>query len=490
MTYQVLARKYRPGTLAEVVGQPQTVKALANAFDRQQLHHAYLFSGTRGVGKTTLARIIAKCLNCETGVTSAPCGTCANCVAIADGSFVDLIEVDGASRNKVEETRDLLEDISYLATMGTYKVYIIDEVHALSDSSFQTLLKSLEEPPEHVKFVLATTNPDKVPVTVRSRCIQFHLRTMSIETIAQHLQYVLDQEGIGYDDPSISTLARLGQGSMRDALSLTDQAIALCGTELNEASVVDMLGCAPQNDVGVLLENLIRRDRDGLFSAISELVARGVDFSEVLAGLESGVHALAMSHATDTSPGEALASLLDQCDAAWLQQAYQVLIMGGRDLQYAPEPRVGFEMTMLRLLDFVPIEIQGSEPKPTDSQPKDETEPRDALPSETTSSPVSEAPPSVTPSSAASDSVPRENLEKPGAGMDERRKEWQDKPAQMQAKRTEERRAETARREKAKEAAMREFTSAEEPPYVQVFQERFNAVLSAEWRDEKKADPE
>ena len=364
MTYQVLARKYRPGTLAEVVGQPQTVKALVNAFDRQQLHHAYLFSGTRGVGKTTLARIIAKCLNCETGVTSTPCGTCANCVAIADGSFVDLIEVDGASRNKVEETRDLLEDISYLATMGTYKVYIIDEVHALSDSSFQTLLKSLEEPPEHVKFVLATTNPDKVPVTVRSRCIQFHLRTMTIETIDAHLRTVLDQEGITYDDASVRTLARLGQGSMRDALSLTDQAIALCGNELDEASVVDMLGCAPQNDVAVLLEHLVARDRDGLFAAVTELVARGVDFSEVLAGLESGVHALAMAKATNTSPGDALKSLLAQCDTAWLQQAYQVLIMGGRDLQYAPEPRVGFEMTMLRLLDFVPIEIQDRAPEP------------------------------------------------------------------------------------------------------------------------------
>ena len=387
MSYQVLARKYRPGALAEVVGQPQTVKALTNAFDREQLHHAYLFSGTRGVGKTTLARIIAKCLNCETGITSTPCGVCANCVAIADGSFVDLIEVDGASRNKVEETRDLLEDISYLASMGRYKVYIIDEVHALSDSSFQTLLKSLEEPPEHVKFVLATTNPDKVPVTVRSRCIQFHLRNMSIETIDKHLRYVLDQESVTYDDASIHTLARLGQGSMRDTLSLTDQAIALCGTDLNEASVVDMLGCAPQNDVAVLLEKLVAQDRDALFATTEDLVARGVDFAEVLAGLESGVHALAMAKATKTQPQEVLRDLLDRCDAAWLQQAYQVLIMGGRDLQYAPEPRVGFEMTMLRLLDFVPIELDDQAPNTTNAAPRTKVKPDDTHSAETAGTP-------------------------------------------------------------------------------------------------------
>ncbi len=477
MTYQVLARKYRPGTLAEVVGQPQTVKALVNAFDRQQLHHAYLFSGTRGVGKTTLARIIAKCLNCETGVTSKPCGICANCVAIADGSFVDLIEVDGASRNKVEETRDLLEDISYLATMGTYKVYIIDEVHALSDSSFQTLLKSLEEPPEHVKFVLATTNPDKVPVTVRSRCIQFHLRTMSIETIDEHLRTVLDKESIGYDDASVRTLARLGQGSMRDALSLTDQAIALCGTDLNEASVVEMLGCAPQNDVAVLLENLVSRDRDSLFGTVSELVARGVDFSEVLAGLESGVHALAMAKATSTSPGDTLVSLLDRCDTAWLQQAYQVLIMGGRDMQYAPEPRVGFEMTMLRLLDFVPIEIQNQTPEPIVDKPVPEKAPPDA-------------PPSSQPVSSHDEQTSRTQLETEANSTDERRKAWQERPKRMQAKRAEERRIEKERSEKAKEAAMRVFTSDDELPYVQVLKERFNAEFDAEWLDDKNAKPQ
>lgn len=476
MTYQVLARKYRPGTLTDVVGQPQTVKALTNAFERNQLHHAYLFSGTRGVGKTTLARIIAKCLNCETGVTSTPCGICANCLAIADGSFVDLIEVDGASRNKVEETRDLLEDISYLATMGTYKVYIIDEVHALSDSSFQTLLKSLEEPPEHVKFVLATTNPDKVPVTVRSRCIQFHLRTMTIETIEEHLRSVLDQEQISFDDASVRTLARLGQGSMRDALSLTDQAIALCGTELDEASVVDMLGCAPQNDVAMLLEHLVARDRDGLFAAVTELVARGVDFSEVLAGLENGVHALAMAKATNTSPGDALDGLLNRCDSAWLQQAYQVLIMGGRDLQYAPEPRVGFEMTMLRLLDFVPIQIQDREPEPSVNSPESPEESHEAPVPPPPSSTIREQA-SVTESATEDESTA------------ERHKEWREGRNQMQAMRTEERRVAKEQSEKAKEEAMRVFTSDDEPPYVQVLKDRFGAELHADWIRNDKVNP-
>ena len=472
MTYQVLARKYRPGTLGEVVGQPQTVKALTNAFDRQQLHHAYLFSGTRGVGKTTLARIIAKCLNCEKGVTSAPCGVCANCVAIAEGSFVDLIEVDGASRNKVEETRELLEDISYLATMGTYKVYIIDEVHALSDSSFQTLLKSLEEPPEHVKFVLATTNPDKVPVTVRSRCIQFHLRTMSLETIDGHLRAVLDQEGVRYDDASVRTLARLGQGSMRDALSLTDQAIALCGTELAEPAVVDMLGCAPQNDIAVILEHLVTRDRDGLFAAVAELVARGVDFSEVLAGLEGGVHSLAMAKATGTSPGDKLISLLAQCDTTWLQQAYQVLIMGGRDMQYAPEPRVGFEMTMLRLLDFVPIKIEDSAPAPVGESSEAKAETGD------------------TPSATALESTEfrRESASQPereANSSEDRRKAWQEQPIRMQAKRTEERRVANERSARAKEAAMQVFMSDDEPPYVQILKDRFGAEFDADWLDDE-----
>ena len=355
MSYRVLARKYRPATLSEVEGQPQTVQALSNAFDQQRLHHAYMFSGTRGVGKTTLARIIAKCLNCETGVTSTPCGVCANCRAIDNGTFLDLIEVDGASRTKVEETRALLDEIGYQASQGTYKVYIIDEVHALSDASFQTLLKSLEEPPEHVKFVLATTDPDKVPVTVRSRCLHFALRNISVETIEQHLKSVLKQESIQFEDAAVHLLARMGQGSMRDALSLTDQAIALCGESIDEKAVIDMLGAAPLDDVSVLLGLLIQGDRAEVFKAVDQLAMSASDFSEILASLQSAVHVLSMAKAVGTQPTDSLAELVGQCDDVWLQQAYQVLLMGGRDLQYAPEPRVGFEMTLLRLFDFVPV---------------------------------------------------------------------------------------------------------------------------------------
>ena len=483
MAYQVLARKYRPGTLAEVVGQPQTVKALVNAFDRQQLHHAYLFSGTRGVGKTTLARIIAKCLNCKEGVTSEPCGVCENCVAIANGSYVDLIEVDGASRNKVEETRDLLEDIAYRATMGAYKVYIIDEVHALSDSSFQTLLKSLEEPPEHVKFVLATTNPDKVPVTVRSRCIHFHLRNIGVETIEEHLKMVLEQEEIGYDDASVHAIARMGRGSMRDALSLTDQAIALCGSTLSEATVLDMLGSAPQNDVALLLEQLIAGDREQLFVVIGEIAQRGVDFAELLTGLENSVHSLAMAKATRTSPGEELAPLLNRCDPAWLQQAYQVLIMGGRDLQYAPEPRVGFEMTILRLLDFVPLDMKTSDLPPDSEQQRSSTRSQDVsteprtqpvatneLPDEPRASQVADAPPE--PQRAGSDRADR-----PAAKRD---------PFRDNAKRRKEKSQMEHQQRLAQQAQdeARAMAAFENDEYVDSFRELFNAKFRAQWRSD------
>ena len=364
MSYQVLARKYRPGTLQEVVGQDRTVLALTNAFNTGRLHHAYLLSGTRGVGKTTLARIIAKCLNCVEGPTSTPCGVCENCVAINDGSFVDLIEVDGASRNKVEDTRDLLDDIAYQAAMGRFKVYIIDEVHALSDSSFQTLLKSLEEPPEHVKFVLATTNPDSVPVTVRSRCIQFHLRNIASEVIEEQLRHVLQNESVEYDAEAVHELARMGHGSMRDALSLTDQAISLCGSKLGAAEVSDMLGCAPQNDVENLLKLLVESNRDGVLQEARELTARGVDYSELLAGLEAKVYQYAMDLAAQELKPQDSGDWRSNLTGDWLQQAYQILIMGGRDLQYAPEPRIGFEMTLLRLMSYLPVKFNEEEQKP------------------------------------------------------------------------------------------------------------------------------
>ena len=468
MSYQVLARKYRPRDLSEVVGQPQTVKALTNAFDREQLHHAYLFSGTRGVGKTTLARIIAKCLNCETGITSNPCGVCANCVAIADGSFVDLFEVDGASRNKVEETRELLDDISYLPTMGTYKVYIIDEVHALSASSFQTLLKSLEEPPEHVKFILATTNPEKVPVTVRSRCINFHLRQMTIETIADQLKNVLSQEEIPFDEASLHLLARMGHGSMRDALSLTDQAIALCGGALKEEGVVDMLGCAPQDDIAELLEKVIERDRDALLNEVLALGSRGVDFAEVLAGLENSIHSLAIAKATNTKPDESLNDLMAKCDATWLQNAYQVLLMGGRDLQYAPEPRVGFEMTMLRLLDFVPIEL---------SAPGDKLEPDHSSPHESRDSSTQAPPQERQPAQPA----PRnDNRSKRSFQTASFREDMSPKRARASTERAKRAAVSQSAPIVSDEKAMKVFQE-DELPYVDQFRKNFGAEFTATW---------
>ena len=480
MSYQVLARKYRPGRLQDVVGQPQTVQALINAFDRGQLHHAYMFSGTRGVGKTTLARIIAKCLNCKNGVTSMPCGVCDNCVSIGDGSYVDLIEVDGASRNKVEETRELLDDIEYLPSMGTFKVYIIDEVHALSDSSFQTLLKSLEEPPEHVKFVLATTNPDKVPVTVRSRCLQFHLRNMSMETIDAHLRTVLAAENIAYDEPSVRLLARAGQGSMRDALSITDQALALCGNELTETTVLEMLGSAPQNDVAVLLEKLVTRQRQPVLEVMADLANRGVDFAELLAGLESGVHALAMAKATSTSPGEALAPLLDQVDTGWLQQAYQALIMGGRDLQYAPEPRVGFEMTMLRLLDFVPIVMDSAADQAT--QQTEISVATDVLNERNEVPPPSAEPAGFSqPNSSTTGDVSPKQSSAPALRSSSQPSQRADERAQrFNAKRVERLQQQDLAREQEHEQRLNEFTTRDEEPYIKIFEKKFNATFRTE----------
>lgn len=357
MSYEVLARKYRPNLLSDVVGQDRTVQALTNAFNSDRLHHAYMLSGTRGVGKTTLARIIAKCLNCVEGPTANPCGKCVSCLGIADGSFPDLFEVDGASRNKVEDTRELLDDITYRAAIGRFKVYIIDEVHALSASSFQTLLKSLEEPPEHVKFVLATTDPDSVPVTVRSRCLQFHLRNISNEVIEGRLREILAHESVEFDEESVQEIARLGRGSMRDALSLTDQAISLCGDKLEASEVLDMLGCAPQDDVSSLLKALSEGNQAHVLELSRNISSRGVDYSELLTGLESALHKIAMDKAIKS---DSLASWQADIPEDWIQQAYQILIMGGRDLQYGPEPKVGFEMTLLRLMNFTPIRFNQS----------------------------------------------------------------------------------------------------------------------------------
>jgi DNA polymerase-3 subunit gamma/tau len=359
MSYQVLARKWRPKTFPAMVGQEHVLRALINALDNERLHHAYLFTGTRGVGKTTVARIFAKSLNCETGVTSNPCGQCSACREIDEGRFVDLIEVDAASRTKVEDTRELLENVQYAPTRGRYKVYLIDEVHMLSAHSFNALLKTLEEPPPHVKFLLATTDPQKLPVTILSRCLQFNLKRMSPEMIAGHLEHVLTEEGVAFDKPALALIAEGADGSMRDALSLLDQAIAYGGGQLTETEVRAMLGSIDRGYIFKLLQGLADNDAQALLETIDSLAMTGVDFSAVLAELVSQLHRLALAQVapqavTGSSDEAALLNLANAISPEDVQLYYQIGLIGRRDLPYAPEARSGFEMILLRMLAFRP----------------------------------------------------------------------------------------------------------------------------------------
>lgn len=360
MSYQVLARKWRPRLFREMVGQTHVLQALINALDHDRLHHAYLFTGTRGVGKTSIARILAKCLNCEAGVSSEPCGTCSACREIDEGRFVDLIEVDAASRTKVEDTRELLDNVQYAPSRGRYKVYLIDEVHMLSSHSFNALLKTLEEPPEHVKFLLATTDPQKLPVTILSRCLQFSLKNMLPEKIVEHLRYVLGEEGIRFDEESLWLLGRAADGSMRDALSLTDQAIAFGNGALQVAEVRSMLGTIDHGQVFGLLDALAGNDAPAMLAAVAELAEQGVDFAGVLGELLSVLQRVAIAQvlpqAVDNSLGdqEQVLGLAGRISAEDVQLFYQMGLHGRRDLPLAPEPRGGFEMAMLRMLAFRP----------------------------------------------------------------------------------------------------------------------------------------
>ena len=355
MSYLVLARKYRPRSFAEVMGQQPVVQALANALDNQRLHHAYLFTGTRGVGKTTLARILAACFNCERGITSQPCGTCGACTEIAAGRFVDLIEVDAASRTGVEDTRELLNNAQFLPGQGRFKVYLIDEVHMLTGHSFNALLKTLEEPPEHVKFLLATTEAKKIPVTVLSRCLQFNLRNMLPETIQAQLAKVLEAEDIAAEPAALQTIAQAAAGSMRDALSIADQAVAHGGGKIGAASVDDMLGIAGRDEVNALLEALAANDASRLLRVGDDLVARSVDLAAVLGELQRAFHDLAIAKELRAAPANAQHERFAAAFSAEdLQLYYQIALLGLRDLQFAPDAKVGFDMTLIRLVSFEP----------------------------------------------------------------------------------------------------------------------------------------
>ncbi len=357
MSYQVLARKWRPRNFAELVGQGHVVQPLVNALDHGRLHHAFLFTGTRGVGKTTIARILAKSLNCETGVTSKPCGQCSACREVDEGRFVDLIEVDAASRTKVDDTRELLDNVQYAPTRGRYKVYLIDEVHMLSGHSFNALLKTLEEPPPHVKFLLATTDPQKLPVTVLSRCLQFNLKRLPLDHIAAQIQKILEAEGIAHDAASIKLLARAADGSMRDGLSLLDQAIAYGGGQVNEAEVRAMLGTIERDFIGRLLQGLEAGDVAGLLKAVSEATEFGLDYEAVLKELLLSLHRIALAQADAALAGEEGETVLAHARAMSPQDVqlyYQIGVMGQRDLPFAPDPRSGLEMTLLRMVAFRP----------------------------------------------------------------------------------------------------------------------------------------
>lgn len=357
--YQVLARKWRPRAFESMVGQQHVLKALINALNNNRLHHAYLFSGTRGVGKTTLGRILAKCLNCLKGVSALPCGECDACTAIDAGRFVDLFEIDAASRTKVEDTRELLDNVQYAPVQGRFKIYLIDEVHMLSGHSFNALLKTLEEPPPHVKFILATTDPQRLPVTVLSRCLQFHLKNLATEQIAGHLSYVLQQENISFESSALAPLAQAANGSMRDALSLLDQAIAYSDSTVTLANVATMLGTIPHSHVINLLNGLAKRDIEFLFEEIKQLVALGIDFAMTLEALLASFHELAIAQFLPDSlnsheQANDLRELARLFQPEELQLYYQIALIGQRDLPLAPSPRQGFEMILLRMLAFQP----------------------------------------------------------------------------------------------------------------------------------------
>lgn len=387
MSYQVLARKWRPRTFEDMVGQEHVLQALIHALESQRLHHAYLFTGTRGVGKTTIGRLLARCLNCETGVTPNPCGECSSCQEIQEGRFVDLIEIDAASRTGVDDMRELTDNVQYAPTRGRYKVYLIDEVHMLTNQSFNAFLKTLEEPPEHVKFLLATTDPQKLPVTVLSRCLQFNLKRMTPEHIAGHLRHVLGAEEIPFEEPALWLLARAADGSMRDALSLTDQAIAFGNQKLSASDVSNMLGTIDQRDIERIVNALVEGDGPALLAEISRISDFAPDYSVILADLLSLFHRVTMEQVVPGSADNALGdaeqvqALARKLSAEDAQLFYQSALIGRKDLTITPDARMGFEMTLLRMLAFRPGADRREPPaissggQSAASEPRDEPDP-------------------------------------------------------------------------------------------------------------------
>ena len=379
MSYQVLARKWRPRNFSALVGQEHVVRALTHALEQRRLHHAYLFTGTRGVGKTTLARILAKALNCETGITPNPCGVCSACTEIDSSRFVDLIEIDAATNTGIDDMRELQDNAVYAPTRGRFKVFVIDEVHMLSKQAFNSMLKTFEEPPEHIKFILATTDPQKIPVTVLSRCLQFNLKQMPRDAIYTHLGYILQQEATASEPAALRLIAQAAQGSMRDALSLLDQAIAYAGGKVSEEAVRSMLGAIDQDYLFKLLDGLARQEITAMLAVASEMESRSLSFDGALQDLATLLHQIALAQSAPEALGqdlperERILALALQFDAEELQLHYQIALHGRRDLALAPDEYAGFSMSLMRMLAFRPAEA-GAVAPPAAAKKKPETQ--------------------------------------------------------------------------------------------------------------------